>query len=160
MIAVQAFCREKQDQFPPPGDLPQALQFIRVRRQFPAIPGPEFLPSSGIVSKPFAQPGAGRQMPGPFIQSRRRLGYAARPQAIDQNAIPLHRRIVDPPDFDFRLRARHAWPGWRRPGHPTRRRLPRGAGPGTARCPAPRLSGWESGRKSVRPPGCSSHRSQ
>src|SRR6185312_16335949 len=70
------------------GDRPPCLG---MRIELATIPLPEFSPLSRIMTEPFAQFGAWRDILHPCLDLQFRLGHAARPQPLDE-----HTRAVRP----------------------------------------------------------------
>src|SRR5689334_18401285 len=66
-----------------PRELAQPPEFPGMSLDFRPVAPPEFRPALGIVSKPFAQFGAGRDLSHPFIDRGMFLLHSARPQPVD-----------------------------------------------------------------------------
>src|SRR5581483_11429783 len=70
---------------PIPCELTQSPELGLMPLDFRPVAPPKFRPARGVMSEPFAQFGAGRDLLHPFIDFGSRLSDSPRPQAVDED---------------------------------------------------------------------------
>src|SRR5678816_1518797 len=73
----------------PARECEQCLPAFAVRAQFGEVTAPKFRPALRIMPEPGPQLGAWRHILVPLVQAELCPGHTARPQPLDQHAVPI-----------------------------------------------------------------------
>ena len=101
VLGVSGAVDEGQGAVPRPA--PQLRQLRALRAQLLQVAAAELLEAARLMPEPLPQPGAGRQLLLPFVETGPLPGDATRPEPVDQDAMAVRRRrgLVGPLHADI-----------------------------------------------------------